>query len=197
MRNAAAWGMDFERMEREGRLRVVVQYPHAMPLEDHFVQMRDLIEEFRPDRVALDSLSALERMFPSRGFREFVIGLTSFLKQKKVAGLFTSTTPELLGGATVTEKHLSTLTDSIILLRYVEAEGTMLRSITTLKMRGSAHDHAIRRYTIDGRGMHVGDAFRDVSGILTGRFMLPARATGRDGEPDRADAATTRERDGA
>lgn len=183
MRNAAAWGMDFEQRERDGRLRIVNQYPHAMPLEDHFVHMRDMIEAFQPDRVAVDSLSALERMFPSRGFREFVIGFTSLLKAKKIAGLFTSTTPELLGGGTVTEKHISTLTDSIILLRYVEAHGEMLRSLTVLKMRGSRHDHEIRRYEIDSGGLRIGAPFREVTGILSGRttFTAPPAVAGGDG----------------
>jgi circadian clock protein KaiC len=184
VRNAAAWGMDFERLEREGQLRIVTQYPHAQPLEDHFVHMRDEIEAFAPDRVALDSISALERMFPARGYREFIIGLTSLLKMRRTAGLFTSTTPELLGGGALTERHISTLTDSIILLRYVEARGEMLRGLTVLKMRGSAHDHDIRRYTIDGAGMHVGEPFREVSGILSGHPVFeesPHASGGADG----------------
>jgi circadian clock protein KaiC len=167
-RNAAAWGYDFERMEREGSLKVVNTYPHAMAMEDHLVQMRDTIEAFRPNRVAVDSLSALERVTSVRAFREFVISLTSFLKAKETAGLFTSTTPSLMGGTSVTEKHISTLTDTIILLRYVESYGEMRRGLTVLKMRGSAHDHDIREYTIDGKGMHILGPFRDVSGVLTG-----------------------------
>jgi circadian clock protein KaiC len=167
-RNAAAWGYDFERMEKEGSLKVVNTYPHAMAMEDHLVQMRDTIEAFRPNRVAVDSLSALERVTSVRSFREFVISLTSFLKAKETAGLFTSTTPSLMGGTSVTEKHISTLTDTIILLRYVESYGEMRRGLTVLKMRGSAHDHDIREYTIDGKGMHILGPFRDVSGVLTG-----------------------------
>lgn len=180
VRNAAAWGLDFEGLERDGKLRVVNQYPHALPLEDHFVRMRDTIEEFRPHRVAFDSLSALERMFAPRAFREFVIGFTSLLKARGIVGLFTSTTPELLGGGGVTEKHISTLTDSIILLRYVEAYGEMLRSVTVLKLRGSRHDPDIRRYTIDGQGFHIGAPFREVSGILSGNTVFAAGAAGAD-----------------
>jgi circadian clock protein KaiC len=116
----------------------------------------------------VDSLSALERVATLRSFREFVISLTSFLKREETAGLFTSTTPSLMGGGSVTEKHISTLTDSIILLRYVESYGEMLRSIVLLKMRGSQHDLAIRRYTIDKGGMHIGEPFHDVVGILSG-----------------------------
>jgi circadian clock protein KaiC len=184
-RNAAAWGMDFEALERGGRLRVVVQYPHAMPLEDHFVHMRAVLDEFRPDRVAVDSLSALERMFSARAFREFVIGFTSLLKLRRTAGLFTATTPELLGGGAVTERHISTLTDSIILLRYVETRGAMRRGIAVLKMRGSLHDADIHQYTIDGRGMHIGEPFRDVSGILAGHPTFSADGDGAsEGGPD-------------
>ena len=54
-------------------------------------------------------------------------------------GLFTSTTPALPGGGSVTTKHSSTLTDSIIRLCYVEARGEMLHSVLPLKMRGSPH----------------------------------------------------------
>jgi circadian clock protein KaiC len=167
-RNASAWGMDFAAAEAQGLLKVVNTYPHAMPMEDHLVRMRQTVEEFKPQRVAVDSLSALERVFTLRSFREFVISFTSFLKQGQVAGLFTSTTPNLLGGGSVTEKHISTLTDSIILLRYVEVNGHVRRGLTVLKMRGSRHDHDIHEYTIDGQGMHIGGVFRGVGGILAG-----------------------------
>ena len=183
-RNAAAWGYDFAGMEREGRLKVVNQYPHAMAMEDHLLSMRDTIEGFKPNRVAVDSLSALERVTTVRSFREFVIGLTSFLKQRETAGLFTSTTPSLLGGASVTEKHISTLTDTIILLRYVETHGRMRRALTVLKMRGSPHDQDIREYTIDGNGMRLGSTFTDLTGILSGNLTLsPEGGGGDDGDP--------------
>jgi len=167
-RNAAAWGIDFSDMEKSGRLMVVNRYPHAMAMEDHLVEMQQIIADFKPNRVAVDSLSALERVSSLRSFREFVISLTSYLKLKETTGLFTSTTPSLLGGGSITEKHISTLTDSIILLRYVESFGEMLRSIVLLKMRGSQHDCTLRQYTIDGEGMHIGEPFHDVVGILSG-----------------------------
>jgi circadian clock protein KaiC len=167
-RNASGWGMDFERMERDGVLRVICDYPEVAGLEDWLISIKNMIEDFQPARVALDSLSALERMGTIKAFREFVISLTSFIKHKEITGLFTSTTSALMGGASVTEGHISTLTDSIILLRYVEMFGEMKRGITVLKMRGSIHDKGIREFTIDGSGMHIGRAFRHVTGILAG-----------------------------
>jgi circadian clock protein KaiC len=173
-RNAAGWGFDFEELEHKGHLKVVTDYPEIMALEDHLIRMKAIIDEFKPNRVAIDSLSALERVSGKRGFREFVIGLTAFIKHQEMAGLFTSTTPTLLGGTSVTEEHISTICDSIILLRYVEIYGEMRRGLTVLKMRGSAHDKEIREFTIDGSGMHLGKSFRNVSGIISGNpVQLP------------------------
>jgi circadian clock protein KaiC len=167
-RNATGWGIDFERMERDGMLRVVCDYPEVAGLEDWQVRIKAIIEEFRPSRVALDSLSALERGGNVKAFREFVIGVTSFIKHQEITGLFTATTPTLMGGTSITEAHISTLTDSILLLRYVETFGVMKRGLTVLKMRGSMHDKEIREFTIDREGMHLGRPFRHVSGILAG-----------------------------
>jgi circadian clock protein KaiC len=167
-RNARGWGMDFEKMEKDGLLKVISEYPEVAGLEDWLIQIKSMIEDFGPARVALDSLSALERMGTVKAFREFVISLTSFIKHKEITGLFTSTTSALMGGPSITEGHISTLTDSIILLRYVEMFGEMKRGMTVLKMRGSIHDKAIREFTIDASGMHIGRAFHHVTGILAG-----------------------------
>jgi circadian clock protein KaiC len=167
-RNATGWGFDFERMEGEGTLRVVCDYPEIVSLQESLLNIRRTVHEFRPTRVALDSLSALERVGTKKAFREFVIAFTSFIKHQGITGLLTSTTPTLMGGPSITEGHISTLTDSIILLRYVEMFGEMKRGITVLKMRGSAHDKGIREFTIDGKGMHLRRAFRNVTGILAG-----------------------------
>lgn len=168
-RNASGWGKDFALLEQQGRLKVVSEYPETASLEDHYIRMRDEIDAFQPTRVAVDSLSALERVSTLKSFREFVIALMSHIKHREITGLFTATTPTLMGGTSVTETHISTITDSIILLRYVEIYGEMKRGITVLKMRGSMHNKDIREFMIDGAGMHVGKPFRNVSGILTGQ----------------------------
>jgi len=167
-RNAIGWGRDFAQMEHAGQLLVECVYPESAALEDHLLRMKDQIERFKPGRVAIDSLSALERVSQPKGFREFVIDITSFIKEREIAGMFTATTPTLLGGQSVTESHISTITDSIILLRYVELYGEMRRGLTVLKMRGSPHDKEIREFAIDSSGLHIGNPFRNVTGILSG-----------------------------
>lgn len=167
-RNAVGWGRDFDKLEASGMLRVECVYPEMKSLEDHLVAIKRIVEEYNPERLAIDSLSALERIAPARSFREFLIGLTSFIKHRQIAGMLTATARTLLGGESTTEAHISTLTDMIVLLRYVEMGGEIRRGLTVLKLRGSTHDKKIHEFTIDGSGMHIGPPFRDVTGILAG-----------------------------
>ncbi|MEI6556990.1 MAG: circadian clock protein KaiC [Rhodospirillaceae bacterium] len=168
VRNATSWGVDFESAEEQGLLRIICRYPETMGLEDHLIQIQREIDRFKPTAIAIDSLSALERVSTMKSFREFVIALTSFIKHREIAGMFTNTTTMLMGGESITETHISTITDSIVLLRYVELQGNMHRAITVLKMRGSWHDKQIREYVVTDHGMEIAGTFHGIGGILTG-----------------------------
>jgi circadian clock protein KaiC len=179
VRNAASWGRDFPAFEEQGVLRLECAYPESYGgLEELQLAMKQAVEAWKPRRVAIDSLSAVERVGQARDFREFVLGMTSFLKERQVTGFFTSTTPSLYGSASISEGRISTITDTILMLRYVEMDGEIRRGLTVLKMRGSAHQKAIREFTIDGDGMHVGAPFRGLHGILAGDPReLPSEVT--------------------
>ncbi len=167
-RNANGWGVDFAQMEADGKLKVICLYPEAQALPDHLLTIQGLVDEFQPNRVAIDSISALERIAPDVGFREFLISLTSFIKKREIAGLCTATSKSLVGGESASEQHISTLTDSIILLRYIQQQDTMHRGLMVLKMRGSEHAKEIRRFTIDGSGMHLGEPFKQAPNVFAG-----------------------------
>lgn len=177
-RNARGWNIDLDTYERQGLLRVTCQYPEVMGPEEHLVRIRDLVDDFEPQRVIVDSLSALERVTSMGTLREFVLGLSAFLKDRDITGLLTSTTERLVGPDSVTEGHISTVTDAIILLRYVERSGEIIRTLTVLKMRGSPHDKTIREFTIDSDGLHIGGMLRDAVGVLGGfSLQFPGRAS--------------------
>ena len=181
-RNARGWGVDFEAMERDGLLKVIAVYPEVATLEDHLVAISAQIEEYRPTRVAVDSLSALERVGTTDGFRKFIVSLCASFKHLGLTAMMTSTTPTFLGGASHTESHLSTVTDVIILLRHSEVGGTLRRGLVVLKMRGSRHDKEIRAFTVDALGMHI-DPVPLQSPLLA---AVPQTNAGGDGdhEPD-------------
>lgn len=168
LRNALGWGVDFDRMEREGKLKIICRYPELTGLETHFINIKAEIEEFQPQRVAIDSISALERVSTIKSFREFLLTLNTLFKEQGITALGTANTANLIGSESITESNISTNTDLIILLRYVEVYGEIKRGLAVLKMRGSKHDKDIREFYIDEGGMHLGQAFRNVTGILAG-----------------------------
>src|SRR4028119_1502963 len=60
-RNAFSWGIDFEELEHNGLLKILCTYPESAGLEDHLQIIKSEIAEFKPSRIAIDSLSALAR----------------------------------------------------------------------------------------------------------------------------------------
>jgi circadian clock protein KaiC len=168
LRNANSWGIDFEGMERKGLLRILCSYPESAGVEDHLQIIKSEIQEFKPARIAIDSLSALARGVSNNAFRQFIIGVTGYAKQEEITGFFTNTTDQFMGSHSITDSHISTITDTILMLQYVEIRGEMSRALNVFKMRGSWHDKGIREYTITERGPRITDSFRDYERIISG-----------------------------
>lgn len=173
-RNASSWGIEFEELESRGLLKIICAYPESAGLEDHLQIIKSEIAEFKPSRIAIDSLSALARGVSGNAFRQFVIGVTGYAKQEEITGFFTNTTDEFMGSLSITDSHISTITDTIITLQYVEIRGEMCRAINVFKMRGSWHDKGIREYNISADGPIITDSFRNYEGIISGS---PSRVT--------------------
>ena len=166
IRNAAAWGLDFEEMEESGRLRILADAPESRSLEDHLLRLNAAIAEFDPNRVAIDSLTALQRVSTVTSFREYALGLAFQLKAGGLLGLFTATASGRDTESGLTDLHVSTITDTIIVLQYVALGAEMRRGINVLKMRASDHDKALREYWIDDTGLNIGDHFTGVTGLM-------------------------------
>jgi circadian clock protein KaiC len=171
--NATEWGIDFEQMEASGRLRILADAPEARSLEDHLLRLNAAIEDFQPDRVAIDSLTALQRVSTVTSFREYAYGIAFQLKARGLLGLFTATAAGSDTESALTDLHVSTVTDTIILLQYVAVGAEMRRGINVLKMRGSDHDKALREFWIDDSGLHIAQPFKGVVGL-----MAPTSAEG-------------------
>ena len=158
-RNAAAAGTDLVQYQEAGLLRVVALYPEVASLDDHLIEIMELVDTYQPKRIVIDSLSSLERIGSTATYREFVIALAGFVKAEEITMLVTMSTTTLLGGTSQSEGHISTLTDAIVLLRYAAEPGVMRRAVTLLKMRGTAHDNVIHSYEITSEGFQMGPPY--------------------------------------
>ena len=50
----------------------------------------------------------------------------------------------------------------MILLRHLEVKDRLERALLVLKARGTAHDRAIRHFSIDAAGPHIGGPFSEL-----------------------------------
>jgi circadian clock protein KaiC len=95
-------------------------------------------------------------------------GLSAYLKAQHVTTVFTCGTASFVGGGELTGTHISTLTDNIVLLRYVELESRLGWVIVILKVRGSQHSRALHTYEITNKGIVIGKTLDGYEGIITG-----------------------------
>jgi circadian clock protein KaiC len=175
-RNAESFGWDLRKYVEDGTVRLFTSIPEELRPEEHFKRIRDIVEEAEFKRFVIDSLSAMERIYEMEKFREFTIGLNAFLKRKEITSIFTNTTASLLDVSQITETHLSTATDNIWLLKYVELDGQMKRALAVVKSRGSDHDKRLHETIIDSHGMEVGPSFVGVENLMGGsakRVVMP------------------------
>ena len=157
-RNAAGWRLDLEGMEERGLLHVVCDYPEVASLEDYFIRIRRAVMDFEPERLVIDTLSALERIATPRALLDLVIALGAVVRERRITTLFTSApvnrfTPVQTPSIT---RELASLTDVTIALRYFQKAGMIKRAVAVMQNRGSAHDEAVRQIDIDSDGMHIG-----------------------------------------
>jgi len=168
LRNARGFGFDFEKYEKNGLLKIMCAYPSEKYIEEHLLDIKKVVDDMNIKRCVVDSLSSIGNSFEEEQFRYFVKRLNAYLKSNSVTTLFTTATASLMGVEKLTEAHLSTMTDNIILLKYVEVGGEMKLMISVLKTRGDDHSKSLREYKITNKGIVVGETFKGYESVMTG-----------------------------
>jgi len=168
IRNAESFGWDFSEYEDKGLLNIMCSYPSEKYMEEHLGDISNAVEVNKVKRVLIDSISSIGNTFNDEPFRHFVKRLNGYLKSKEVTSIFTAATTSLMNVETLTQGNISTLTDNILLLKYVEAAGEINLMSSILKTRGCDHSKDLRRYNITSHGVIVGESYKGYEGVLSG-----------------------------
>jgi circadian clock protein KaiC len=145
--------MSMDPFIESGHLKVICRYPEATSLEDLLVDLRLGLEELKPSLVVLDSISSIEHASSEKGFRQFMIGVASILREHGRSALITQTT---VGDAKDhTAPYLSTIADAILTLDYSLDSYDLDRTMRLIKMRGSQHETNPYRLFIEAGGLRV------------------------------------------
>ena len=173
LRNGDAFGLKLRKQVEAGDLIIDCVYPESMSTEAHLLHIQHQIERHRPNRLVIDSLSALERIGPDFAFRQFLTSMAAMVKRRRVMTLLTAGGGSFGDQVRISEQHISTLNDTIILLRYQEVHGRVERNLTVLKMRGSGHAREHRRYRIGDRGIVLSGPRGDQETNVAGERVQP------------------------
>ena len=154
IRNFEVIGMPMAPLITAGNLRVMCRYPESTSLEDLLVSLRSGIEEYSPSLIVMDSISSIEHASSEKGFRQFIIGVASLLREHGRSALITQT---VMAGESAghTAPYMSTVADAILAMDYSPIGYELDRRMRVIKMRGSGHDTHPYRLTIAPGGIHV------------------------------------------
>ncbi len=168
-RLASGYGFDLDKFISEGLLRIMHQTPAGLLADQFLYDLDNLLNDFHPSRVVLDSLTDLNFAVrdPAR-LQDATWTLANLIESYGATALLTNEIPDVMGSFAISDVHLSILVDGIILLRYVEIESEIQRAISILKMRGVDHDKNIRRFTVTDCGLDIGPLFEGHEGIMGG-----------------------------
>lgn len=132
-------------------------------------QVCDAVEKDQARLIIIDSLTGyLNAMPQERLLLTQMHELLTYLSQQQVLTFLTLTQHGLVGGLPVDPIDLSYLSDTVLMLRHFEAEGTVRQAISVVKKRHGTHEKTIREMQITSNGIQVGEPLRNFSGILSG-----------------------------
>lgn len=178
IRNMKSVGVDLQTWVDRGLLRFSARRPNLYGLETHLAAMHREVKEFEPVAVAVDPISALLGAGLVGDVHSMSLRLIDFLKARGVTALFTN-----LGGGTAeqatTDMHISSLTDTWLLLYNRESNGEHNRQLYLLKSRGMAHSNQVREFLMTSQGIKLREVYVGPEGVLTGSARLAQEAKDR------------------
>jgi circadian clock protein KaiC len=158
-RNAGTIGIDLRSEIDRGMIRIEYEPPQEIEVDVHFHHIEQLVQEFKPKRVVIDSLSTYGSSLGTGGrvFRDFFHGLVALMKEHQIAAVYNHENPEMLGMASMMGGFaLSSLVDNITLLNWIELGDTFRLGLTIAKMRANQVNRMTHEAEIvNGQGMRV------------------------------------------
>lgn len=167
-KTALAHGWDAAADERRGLLTILSVGLIDLKADRLLYDVKRAVERTSAGRIAFDSVSSiLSATMDKEKVRQFLIQLSGFLKSRGTtcmmsylaAGNFGADMGQLLGRFSTNDMRLSSITDGVIVMRYVEKERCVRKLMHILKMRGCDHSRDILHYEIGKDGIRIEGTF--------------------------------------
>ncbi|MCD6140649.1 MAG: AAA family ATPase [Thermococcus sp.] len=146
------YGMPIEEALRSN-LKIFTWVPESKTPVYTFLKIKKIIEEFKPEALVVDSLTALRQHMDEKELVKMIRYLNLLTKANRITAYFTLN--EETNFEVVPFTGASTMVDVIIGLRYQLNKEGIERKMAIVKARGSDHSRKIHRYEITNKGVEI------------------------------------------
>ena len=194
IRNMRSIGIDLEQFVKKGLLKFQNARPSSFGLEVHLALIHRIISDYEPDVVVVDPITNFLAVGDSIETKAMLMRLIAFLKPRQCTAMFTSLTSS---GKEIedSEVGVSSLMDTWILVKNIEANGERNRGLYILKARGIAHSNQVREFLMTDHGIELIDAYVGSEGVLMGSARASQIARESAAEVERRHARQRKERE--
>jgi circadian clock protein KaiC len=165
VKQSQSFGWEITEPVEQGFIRYASYPADSFNLDQHLLQVQNLLEAQKPDRAVVDSLSSLSEVLTHEEVIKYVKTVQSYLKAQGVTSLFITSSET---GDVTPNGEISTLVDNIVSFQQFEIDSALKRSLVVFKARGTQHDTDIREFEITSKGISVKGKFAGVEQILGG-----------------------------
>jgi circadian clock protein KaiC len=162
-------GMDLAPHVAGGRVVVQQIDPAELSAGEFLQRVRGVVDDEGCRLVVIDSVNGLLQAMPDEKFVMLQLhDLLMYLGQKGILSLLVVTEHGVVGKPLIGPADMSYLADTVVLVRYFEAEGAVRKAISVVKKRTGSHETTIREYEITAGGLRIGEPLTAFHGVLTG-----------------------------
>jgi circadian clock protein KaiC len=167
-RRAKGMGIDLEALRKEGML-IIDQIDAAELSPGEFShRVSSCVVDHGVSMVVIDSLNGYQAAMPEEhALLLHMHELLQYLNRRGVSTFLTVAQHGLVGDMK-SPVDVTYLADTVVLMRYFEAEGRVRRAVSVIKKRTGPHEDTIREFQVTGQGIQVGPALREFQGVLRG-----------------------------
>jgi circadian clock protein KaiC len=168
-------GASLTQLVAEGKLSVLYLRPLDLSVDETMDAIASAVQRTGATRIVIDSLMGLElALAPSfrEDFRESLYRMVGALTALGVTVVMTAELTNSFFELALSPHEISFLTDGIIVQRYVEMRGELLRLLFVAKLRALPHSKALRLYEVTRDGIALGESVANYDGLLTGFVRL-------------------------
>jgi circadian clock protein KaiC len=147
-------GIDLRPATQGSALRVLSVMPEAMGIEEHLYHKTMVIEDFQPQHVIVDAISACKRIAGEKASFDFLLRLIHICKERGITVLLINQS-----GNTVQDEisgvGISSVIDTIITLDYKATGNEINRTLLVKKSRGTRHSNRYHPFSLTRHGVQI------------------------------------------